>query len=104
VSLPVVVLDSLRDFIEVPLLGSDILSPSLEPNVVSSVAFSNSLHWHSGSDIEWSVDMETEFLVESLGSNLRCLVKIDNLPSLVGIVRIVSISVVHNKSLAFFIL
>jgi len=70
VRLPVVVLECLRDFIEVPLLGSDILSPSLEPNVVSSVAFSNSLHWHSGSKIEWSIDVETEFLIESLCSIL----------------------------------
>jgi hypothetical protein len=84
VALPVVVLESLGDFIEVPLLGSNILSPSLQPNVVGSMAFNDSLHWHSGSNIEWSVDMEAEFLVETLGSSSRGFVNVKNLPPLVG--------------------
>ena len=39
VRLPVVVLDGLGGHIKVPLLGSDIVSPSLEPDIVSTVAF-----------------------------------------------------------------
>jgi hypothetical protein len=48
--------------------------------------------------------VETEFLVETLGSNLVSLVKIDDLPSLVGIVTLVVISTIDNNSLAFFVL
>jgi len=47
VRLPVVVLDGLGDLVEVPLLLSHILSPSLEPDVVGTVALSNSLEWQS---------------------------------------------------------
>jgi len=66
VRLPVVVLDCLGDIIEVPLLSSNVLSPSLQGNIVSTDALDNSLHWHSGSNVEWSVDMETEVFVNSL--------------------------------------
>jgi hypothetical protein len=48
--------------------------------------------------------VETEFLVETLGSYLVSLVKIDDLPSLVGIVTLVVISTIDNNSLAFFVL
>jgi hypothetical protein len=48
--------------------------------------------------------METKFLVESFGSNWFSLVKIDDLPSLVGIIVAVSILVVNNNSHTFFIL
>jgi len=85
------------------LLGSDVLSPSLEPDVVGTVALSNSLHWHSRSKIEWSVDVESKLFVEALGSNSLSLVNIDNLPSLVGIIIVVSISSVDHDFLAFFI-
>jgi hypothetical protein len=47
VGLPVIVLDSLGDFIEVPLLGSGVSSSSLQPDVVGTVALSNSLEWKS---------------------------------------------------------
>ena len=43
--LPVVVLDGLGDTIEVPLLGSGVDSPSSHPNVVGTVALSNSVEW-----------------------------------------------------------
>jgi hypothetical protein len=42
---PVVVLESLGNSIEVPLLGFGIISPSSHPNVVSTVALSNSSEW-----------------------------------------------------------
>jgi hypothetical protein len=45
VRLPVVVLDGLGDTIEVPLLGFYIVSPSLQPNIVGTVALSNSVEW-----------------------------------------------------------
>jgi len=100
VRLPVVILNSLRDFIEVPLLGSDIVSPSLEPDIVSSVAFSNSLHWESGSNVEWSIDVESKFFIQSLGLSLGCFVKIKDSPFLVVFTSVVS----NTNSLSFFIL
>jgi hypothetical protein len=103
VALPVVVLESLWDLIEIPLLSSNILSPSLEPDIVGTVAFSNSLEWKSWSKVEWSIDVEAELLVESLGSNGISFIEIDNLPSLVGIVILISILVVNNNSLAFLV-
>jgi hypothetical protein len=45
VRLPVVVLDGLRDAVEVPLLGLGVVSPSLQPDVVGTVALSNSVEW-----------------------------------------------------------
>jgi hypothetical protein len=102
--LPVVVLEGLGDLIEVPLLGIGVLSPSLQPNVVGTVALSNSLHGHSWSDVEWSVDVEPEFFIETLSSNLISFVNVDNLPSLVGIFFIVTISIVDNDGGSFFIL
>jgi hypothetical protein len=104
VRLPVVILDGLRDLVEEPLLLSHISSPSLEPDVVGTVALSNSLHWHSGSNIEWSIDMESKLFVESFCPQLLSLVKIDDLPSLVSIAVVVSVSIVDYKSLTFFIL
>jgi hypothetical protein len=68
------------------------------------VALSNSLHWHSRSDIEWSIDVESEFLVETLGSNLVSLIKIDDLPSLIGIVVLVVVLLFNTNSLTFLIL
>jgi hypothetical protein len=47
VRLPVVVLDGLGDLIEVPLLSSGVLSPSPQPDIVGTVAFSDSLEWQS---------------------------------------------------------
>jgi len=47
--------------------------------------------------------METKFLVESFCSNLVSFVKIDNLPSLVGIVILVSILTVNHDLLAFLV-
>jgi len=72
--LPLLRSDSLINIIEEVLLCCDILSPSFEPDVVSTVALSNSLHWKSRSNVEWSVDMESEFSWKSLSLNLLCLV------------------------------
>jgi hypothetical protein len=100
VALPVVILDGLGDLIEVPLLSSNISSPSLQPNIVGTVALNDSLEWQSWSDVEWSVDVKTEFFIDSLGSILCLGIQIENLPSLVGSV----VSTMNLNSLHFFIL
>jgi hypothetical protein len=64
------------------LLGSNVLSPSLEPDVVSTVALSNSLEWQSRSEVEWSIDIEAPFVAHSLLLFSFILVKINNIPSL----------------------
>ena len=84
VVLPVVVEDELGSLIESPLsMYSMCWSPSSQVDPMVSVHGYDSLHWHSRSDIEWSVDMEAELLVESLGIKLFSLLSVDNLPSLV---------------------
>jgi hypothetical protein len=98
--LPLLRSDSLINIIEEVLLCCDILSPSFEPDVVSTVALSNSLHWKSRSNVEWSVDMESEFSWKSLSLNLLCLVFIDNIPSLVNLTMIA----VDNYFGSFFVL
>jgi hypothetical protein len=47
--------------------------------------------------------VETELLVEALGSSLGSLVDIDDLPSLLDIV-FASTSSIHNECLTFFVL
>ena len=89
VVLPVVRSNSLGYWFEEPLLGSNILSPSLEGDLACTNALSNSLHWKSGSEIEWSVDMESEFRVESLFGNLSCFINIDYIPFLVSLSDVV---------------
>jgi hypothetical protein len=44
---PVVVLNGLWDSIKIPLLLSDVVSPSLQSNIVGTNAFKNSLEWKS---------------------------------------------------------
>jgi len=83
VCLPVVVLQSLGNWVEEPLLSLSILDESSDLNVVSSHAFSNSLHWHSRSDVEWSVSMESEVLINTLIFILSSLVNIEDSPLLV---------------------
>jgi hypothetical protein len=45
-------------------------------------ALDYSLHWESGSDIEWSIDIESKFFIETLGLSLCLLVKVKDLPFL----------------------
>ena len=94
--LPVVVLDGLGFDVEVPLLCLGVLSPSSESEI-GAVGFSDSLHWESGSDVEWSVNMESEVLVESFTLFLRSLVYIDDSPSLISS----TVSLVNNNILHF---
>jgi hypothetical protein len=78
--------DGFGDAVEEELLWCGIGSVSLKPDVVGTVAFCNSLHWKSGSDVEWSIDMESELLVESFSWFLACLVNILNSPLLLDFV------------------
>jgi hypothetical protein len=64
---PVFVPDGLGDLVEPELLLSLVVSPSLEDHVGSSEHLSNSVKWKLRDKIEWSVDVETEFLVQTLG-------------------------------------
>jgi hypothetical protein len=93
--LPVVVFDGLSNLIEEELLLSCILSPSLEDHIGSSKHLSNSVEWKLRDNIEWSIDVESEFLIQSLSLSLCSLVKIDNLPFLV---TAISLSINNNLS------
>jgi hypothetical protein len=92
----IVVSDGLGLFIEEPLLLSGTISPSLEPDVSVTVHFSNSVEWKLRDKIEWSVDMEAEFFIESFSLKLNCI-NINNLPSLVGTI----VFVPNNDWLSF---
>jgi hypothetical protein len=82
------------------LHGFGVDSPSLQPNIVGTVAFHHSVEWKLGDNIEWSVDMETEVLVDSLNLWALCFVKINNIPLLSS----GSIVFENTNCLAFFIL
>jgi hypothetical protein len=81
---PVVVLNSLGHSIKVPLLRSIVVSLSLHPNIVSTMALSNSSKWKFGNKVEWSVYMEAPSFVKSLGLWALSLVKIEDSPFLVS--------------------
>jgi hypothetical protein len=85
-SLPKIILDSLWDSIEVPLLSHGILSPSSKVDIIGTNALSDSLHRKSGSNIEWSVDIESPVFVHSLSLGFLCFIEIDNSPSLLWLV------------------
>jgi len=97
VVLPVLTSNGLRNWVEPPLLSSSVLNPSVEHDIVISMSLSNSVHWESGHNIEWSIDMESEFLVKSFLSRSIMFVKIDNFPSLVGTI----VSLPENTRLSF---
>jgi hypothetical protein len=67
VRFPAVIFDGLGDSIEVPLLSSSVVSPSLHPDIVGTVALSNSVERKLRNKVEWSVNMESKVLVKSLG-------------------------------------
>jgi hypothetical protein len=98
-SLPEIVLDGLGNTIEVPLLTHCVLSPSSKVDIVSTNALSNSFHWKSRSEVEWSVDMESPVFVKTLGWLFLCFININNLPSLLWLLSFVS----YQNWLAFSI-
>jgi len=77
-----------------------VLNPSVEMHPSTTVASDESLHWHVRSDIEWSVDVETEFFIESFSFTLSSLVKIDDIPFLVNLTCVLS----DNNLSSFLIL
>jgi len=96
--LPVLVEDGLGSFIESPLsMYSMSWSPSSQVDPMVSVHGYDSLHWHSWSNVEWSIDIESEFFILTLGFNLWSLVNIDNLPFLVSSTMVL----VSNNWLSF---
>jgi len=84
VRLPVVILECLRNTIEVPLLGFGVVSPSSHPDVVGTVALNDSVEWKLRDQVEWSVDMETEVFVETLSLVSLGLIEINDLPLLMS--------------------
>jgi hypothetical protein len=99
VVLPVVVSKSLSLFIEPELLVSGILSPSLKDNISTTEHLSNSIEWELGDKIEWSIDVESEFFIESLGLKLSGLIKIEYLPLLV----LSSVVTPNSNGMAFLV-
>jgi len=71
-------------FIKYELLLSFVHGPLFDSQVVSTtLVLNHSVGWQSGDNIEWFVDLESEFLVKSLSLS-GCLVSVDDLPSLIG--------------------
>jgi hypothetical protein len=85
-ALPLVVSNDLSLLIEEPLLSefSSSIPSSLKQPLVSTVHLSNSVEWKLRDNVEWSIDKETEFFIESLGLNLGSLGKIQNFPLLMS--------------------
>jgi len=96
--LPLSISDSLGCLIEGEELILSTLLPSVEVDPSSTVALHDSLHWHVGSEVEWSVDVETEFFIESLSLILGSFVKIDDIPFLAD-----TISVLSDNNLSGFL-
>ena len=82
-ALPSLIDECLCFTIKGPLLTHLVLSPSLENDIVGSNTFSDSLHWKSRSDVEWSSDVESEVFIHSFSWFFVLLVNVDNSPSLV---------------------
>ena len=97
-SLPLFISDSLGLLIEPEKLILSVLNPSVEVDPSGSVASHDSLHWHVRSEVEWSVDVETEFFIESLSLILGSFVKIDDIPFLAD-----TISVLSDNNLSGFL-
>jgi len=101
VVLPVIVENELGSLIESPLSMSSVSwSPSSQVDPVVSVHSDNSLHWHSRSDVEWSVEMESRLGINSLGSDISSIISVSNIPLLVEL----SIVISDSNSLSFNIL
>jgi hypothetical protein len=64
-----------------------------------SNAFYNSVEWKLRDEVEWSVDVEAEFFIQSLGLSLDSI-NIFNFPSLVSTIM----SIMDDNSLTFNIL
>jgi hypothetical protein len=67
-------------------LSSSSFDVSLKINLACSNGFDNSVHWKSGNNVEWSVNVETEIFTESILWYWFSFIKMNDLPSLVGTV------------------
>ena len=89
------VLNSLANVIKEPLLRLSTGTSSLEDNVSSTVEIKDSLHWEFRNNVEWSVNVETEFLVKSFSWCFLFSIAIDNAPSLIwSIVSLPNLNVI----------
>jgi hypothetical protein len=100
VILPLLRSDSLSLFIEEELLGRSVLYPSLNDCIVSTNTFHDSSEWLLWNKVEWSIDIESKFLVITLSSILSMVFEVDNVPFLVSTVMFG----VNNNWLSFIIL
>jgi hypothetical protein len=80
-------------------LVQSIVSPSSLPDVVGTMALSNSVEWELGHKVEWSVNVEAEFLANSLGLWSLCFIKINNIPLLM----LASVVTPNTNLLAFLV-
>jgi hypothetical protein len=91
--LPVHVVDALGLHIKSPLgMFGVSWCPSSKIDPVVSVHSDNSLHWHSRSEVEWSIDFETRILIKSLGSDISSIINIGHIPFLVDLTIVLSYS------------
>jgi hypothetical protein len=74
-------------------------SPSSQVDPVVSMHSDNSLHWHSRSEVEWSIDFETRIFIKSLGGNISSIINIGHIPFLVDL----SIVLSNSNILTFLI-
>jgi hypothetical protein len=77
-----------------------VLDPSVKVDPSSTVASHDSLHWHHWSEVEWSIDMETEFFIESFSFILFGFINIDDIPFLV----LSTVVTIYDNWSSFFIL
>jgi hypothetical protein len=85
--LPLPIVDGLCLFFEVPLLLFGTV-PSLMPHVTKTMHVCNSVEWKFRNNVERSIDVESEFFIQSLCLNFISVFHIDNLPFLVGLASI----------------
>jgi hypothetical protein len=86
-------------WIKHPLLLSSIHLPLSDSKPASTLVLNNSVGWESWDNVEWSVDVEAEVLIKSLGLS-GWIICVDNSPSLVGIV----VSLLDTDGCSFLIL
>jgi hypothetical protein len=58
------------------------------PHVTKTMHVCNSVEWKFRHNIEWSIDVESEFFIQSFCLNFISIFDIDNLPLLIGFTSI----------------
>jgi len=80
--LPLLRLDGLWLLIIEELLVSATFDVISKSDIVTSIAFNDSLHWHSWLEVEWSIDIKTNSWVSALCSWFLGPILIDDSPEL----------------------